>query len=77
MDECWVDGAKLSAIWWEPDGELKVRELGPNANGHSVVSLTMREKYCGDRSEWFVEARHLDGAVRFHNMRFIGGFELG
>ena len=68
------DGQRLLSVWWEPEGTLRLSPDSPSPN--AVVSLTLREQHCGDRSEWYVETLFRDGRTHFHNMRFIAGFEM-
>ncbi len=71
----WEDGSELAAIWWEPDGELKVREN--STNEYDTVSLTLQQARTGDMCffcEWYVRAETKGGKVTYHNMRYISGF---
>ena len=69
MKRIFEDGLQLVRIWWETEEQIV---LSPN----SVLSLVVREQYCGNYSEWFVECTNANGEIDYHNMKFISGFRL-
>ena len=68
MNRIFTDGQLLERVWWSGPGEELVVLTNKN------YTLTIREQYCGDRSEWFVECIFPSGGVEYCNMRFIEGF---
>lgn len=70
MSQLFREGDELTEIWFGPDGFLKLSDAQ-----YGCKSLTVREQYCGDRNEYFVEAVRNDGQTGYHNMRFIAGFQ--
>lgn len=75
MKQVFHDGMELSQIWWGDDSSA-LAGLRPGDGRSCVKALTIREQFCGDRDEWFVEVVRTDGAVLYHNMRFIAGFRI-